>query len=66
MFKLRSMMEDVAEKLFGRFLPQVKAQADDCQWKYGCCNGGSKFLSYQECDTEPYIRNVDCSGHCPT
>jgi hypothetical protein len=39
MLKLRLRMEDVAEKLFGRFLPQVEVQANDCQpWELkGCC-----------------------------
>jgi hypothetical protein len=27
MFKIRSMLENVAEKVFGRLLPQVEAQA---------------------------------------
>jgi hypothetical protein len=68
MLKLRSAMEDVAEKLFGRFLPQVEAKANDCQWRYGCCDEGGilRFLSYQQCQTPPYIRDLTCSGHCPT
>lgn len=62
MLKLRSMMEGVAEKLFGGFLPQVKVQASDCYWTYDCCEGNSKTLSYQVCQTEPHIRNVTCGG----
>jgi hypothetical protein len=68
MLKLRLMMEDVAEKLFGRFLPQVEAQAnehcDPCTpWEvYGCCDWQIQERRYcWGCQQEQYR----CTGHCP-
>jgi hypothetical protein len=34
MLKLRSIMENVAEELFSRFLPQIDAQASCWMWEY--------------------------------
>jgi hypothetical protein len=70
MFKLRSMMEDVAEKLFGRFLPEVEAKASHCDYiLLGCCENGTK-MSYQEVCWDAAHQNVIsstnyCDGICP-
>lgn len=65
MFKLRSMMEDVAEKLFGRLLPQVEARADHCPWYYaGCCEGGTKKLTHEYCNGV-FTGHTKCEGSCP-
>lgn len=67
MFKLRSMMEDVAEKLFGQLLPQVEARAVSCQdcttWEYaGCCGIQKRSRRYcWDCQQEQY----KCEGFCP-
>jgi len=65
MEKLNKIVEAVVEKTVGRFLPEVEAKASGCHWDYGCCEGGSKLLTYQVCDTLPYIRNITCAGACP-
>jgi hypothetical protein len=65
MLKLRSMMEDVAEKLFSRLLPQVEARADHCTWEYiGCCDGGTKKHTREICDSGP-TGHTKCEGSCP-
>lgn len=66
MFKLRSMMEDVAEKLFGRFLPEVEAQASNCPTYHfnGCCGPQFSMASVNIiwCDG---TQSPDCTGICP-
>ena len=66
MLKLRSMMENVAEKTFGRLLPQVRAQAGGCVWIFaGCCGpGNSQTLMVEECD-HAMTGNWSCAGNCP-
>lgn len=62
MLKLRSMMENIAEKLFGRFLPEVEAQASCTEWEpIGCCgpfNGQWNFRRW--C----YPHQPPCSPMC--
>lgn len=54
MLKLRLMMENVAEKFFGRFLPQLKAQAMCSYWEYRyifdghCCSINFRFARREE------------------
>jgi len=67
MLRLRSMMEDVAERLFGRFLPHVEAKATCGQWivTNECCPPGQGNVCYLDpCDGGP--RQWGCTGapHC--
>lgn len=66
MLKLRSMIEDMAEKLLGRYLPQVEAHAGGCIWLYdGCCGvGGTQKRTIEVCNGIP-TGNSKCEGHCP-
>ncbi|MFO7537378.1 MAG: hypothetical protein R6X32_04875 [Chloroflexota bacterium] len=53
MLKLRLMMEDVAEKFFGRFLPQTEAQANCWMWEYrhtltGHCCSNNRIARKEE------------------
>jgi hypothetical protein len=72
MLKLRLMMEDVAEKLFGRLLPQVEAQAScNCSsqpWvPDGCCPGGAQQYLYRICkDSNNHSCGFEdmCTGIC--
>jgi hypothetical protein len=71
MLKLRSMMEDMAEKLFGQFLPQVKAQADDhdcAPWEpSGCCGPNLDQWEWKRyCPFRNPQWEFSCSGWCPT
>jgi hypothetical protein len=67
MLKLRSMMEDMAEKLFGRYVPQVRAQASNCEWQFvGCCGDqGSKIFLSLVCGGS-HTGHTSCEGICPT
>jgi hypothetical protein len=71
MLKLRSMMEDMAEKLFGRFLPQVKAQAHGsgcAAWEpVGCCGPNLDQWDFKQyCPFPEPHWHTNCSGICPT
>jgi hypothetical protein len=72
MFKLRSMMEDVAEKLFGRLLPQVEARAGhNCTpWEPdGCCGPTlGQFQLKRYCPPDGQHGGhwqENCTGICP-
>jgi hypothetical protein len=63
MLKLRSMMEDVAEKLLGRFLPQIEAEAMCSYWEErnvytGCCPSDACGYLVQKRECNP------CVGWC--
>ena len=66
MLKLRSMIEDVAERLFGQFLPQVQAGASNCEWVFtGCCgHDGNSAAGAEKCDGQ-FTGNTFCDGLCP-
>ena len=66
------MMEDVAERLFGRLLPRVEAQAGcTCQHEHlGCCGptGGQWAVNYVCRDANGWVCSSEfqCIAHCPT
>jgi hypothetical protein len=69
MFKLRSTMEDVAEKLFGRFLPHVEAQAqDDCgEWNIiigQCCPEPWGNRTWRSCPWGEVQYGCNPGPHC--
>lgn len=68
MSRLRSTIQHLAEKVFGRLLPQVEARADCSSWEFaGCCgylNG--QWYSKRYC-YPPGQWEYDCSFvSCPT
>jgi hypothetical protein len=74
MLKLRSMMEDVAEELFGSFLPKIEAQASCTQWNpIGCCGASNEQWHLRRycwppvdgCDQHTGECNL-CTGICGT
>lgn len=69
MVKLRSMIEDVAEKLFGRFLPQIEAQASCSGWEPDGCCPVDKWQFKQYCFPHPPGCPggwcYSCTGVCP-
>lgn len=67
MFKFRLMIENVAEKVFGRLLPQVEAKAghSSCSWMYdeSCCENNTKKKSRLWCFGNP-TSQTKCEGVC--
>jgi hypothetical protein len=72
--KLRSILEDVAEKWLGRFLPQVEALAHaGCHTTHlGCCGSGFAEWAYAvTCYADANHTQVEshtyyCDTICPT
>jgi hypothetical protein len=67
MLKLRSMMEGVAEKLFGRFLPLIEVKASCSGWQLdGCCGWYEQSRLRRWCPQNPPGEEWEeiCTGHC--
>lgn len=63
----RSIIQNLAERVFGRLLPQVKARADCSSWEpVGCCGPLLDQWEFKRYCYPPGQWEYSCSGPCAT